>query len=249
MSRSNPRSKTERQSKQPSETSGSTFNISGEVHAGVVNLGGDMKIDQLSISLPASGETPAGQPASEAILFLAADPINAPRLRLEAEARQVHELLQRGDAARRFRFETRWAVRPRDLSQALLDLTPRLVHFAGHGTPDGQLCLEDDNGQACPVSPQKLAALFELVAENVECVLLDACFVAIQAQAIAKHIRYVIGMPGLVSDRASMAFVTGFYQALAVGKPIPEAFRFGQAQMEIAGLPPEMRPVLLEANK
>ena len=63
-----------------------------------------------------------------------------------------------------------------------------------HGTPTGELCFEDLAGKAHSIEPDALAALFEQFSCQVNCVVLNACYAEIQAKAIAKHIKYVIGM-------------------------------------------------------
>ena len=54
--------------------------------------------------------------------------------------------------------------------------------------------LEDEMGRAKLVDGEALAGLFELFAEQVECVVLNGCYSQVQAEAIAQHIPSVIGM-------------------------------------------------------
>ncbi len=82
------------------------------------------------------------------------------------------------------------SVRPADISQALLDVHPQIVHFSGHGTATGALCFENLGGETHPIAPKALKALFEQFANQVSCVVLNACYSEIQAKAIAKHIDY-----------------------------------------------------------
>jgi hypothetical protein len=68
------------------------------------------------------------------ILFLSADPTNAARLQLGEEVHEIHEKLQLAQLRSQFVLEQRHAVRPVDISQALLDVNPEIVHFSGHGS-------------------------------------------------------------------------------------------------------------------
>jgi len=140
------------------------------------------------------------------------------------------------------------SVRPADISQALLDVQPQIVHFSGHGASTGALCFERHSGQTHLVEPRALAALFEQFANQVNCVLLNTCYSETQAKAIAKHIQYVIGMNQAVSDEAAIAFAIGFYQALGAGCTIREAYRLGCVQIGLQGLPEHLTPVLLESG-
>ena len=100
------------------------------------------------------------------ILLLSADPTNASRLRLSQELRDIRERLQLAKFRDRFLLESREAVRPGDISQAIFDVEPQIVHFSGHGMNTGELCFENLLGEVQPISPSALAALFELVADR-----------------------------------------------------------------------------------
>jgi hypothetical protein len=181
------------------------------------------------------------------ILFLAADPTDASRLRLGEEFREIHEKLKLAQLRDRFKLETpQLSVRPADISQALLDVRPQIVHFSGHGTSTGALCFENQIGQTTLVQPDALAALFEQFAPQVNCVLLNACYSQIQAYAIAKHIEYVIGMNQAIGDEAAIAFAIGFYQALGAGRPIEDSYKLGCVQIRLQGIPEHLTPVLIK---
>ena len=67
------------------------------------------------------------------ILFLAANPQGTGRLRLDQEVRDIEEGLRRSQKREQFVLTSQWAVRPRDVQRAMLDLNPQIVHFSGHG--------------------------------------------------------------------------------------------------------------------
>lgn len=190
-----------------------------------------------------SGDATMTEPIT--VLFLAADPTDASRLRLGQEYREIQEKLKLAKMRDRFKLEQRLSVRPVDISQSILDEKPSIVHFSGHGTSEGSLCFENEMGESRPVQPHALAALFELVSREVSCVLLNACYSETQANAIAKHIKYVIGMRKAIGDKAAIAFAVGFYQALGAGKSIEESFRFGCVQIRLQGIPEHLTPVLV----
>ncbi len=102
-------------------------------------------------------------------------------------------------------------------------MQPQIVHFSGHGTSEGALCLENKIGERHLIHPDALSALFEQFANQVNCVLLNACYSDLQAEAIAEHINCVIGMNKAIGDKAAIAFALGFYQALGAGRTIEEA--------------------------
>jgi hypothetical protein len=160
------------------------------------------------------------------ILFLSSNPIDTDRLRFDKEIREIDEGLRRSKHRERFNLESKLAVRTRDIRRALLDYEPQIVHFSGHGKKEG-LQVEDEAGNAVPLSPEALTGLFELFSDSIECVILNACDSAPQSEAIIRHIPYVIGMLDKIMDKASIEFSIGFYDALGAGKSVEDAFDFG----------------------
>lgn len=150
------------------------------------------------------------------ILILTAIP---GELRLDREVREIEEAIRRGARRERFEIRSRTAVRPRDIRLAIAEERPQIVHFCGHGKEDGSLKLEDDAGNIKPVPPEGLAALFELHADYVNCVLLNACHSVKPTEAISQYINYVIGMNQKINDKAALVFAQGFYDGLGFETP------------------------------
>lgn len=92
-------------------------------------------------------------------------------------------------------------------------------------------------------------ALFEQFADQVECVLLNACYSETQAVAIAEHINYVIGMNQAIGDKAAIVFAMGFYQAIGAGRKIEEAYQLGCVQIRFHGTPEHLIPVLVKGGQ
>lgn len=183
------------------------------------------------------------------ILFLAADPTDASRLRLGEEFREIQEKLKLSKFRDHFKLELpQLSVRPSDITQALLDTQPQIVHFSGHGIPTGALCFENLVGKIHPIEPDALAALFEQFSGQLNCVVLNACYAETQAKAIANHIEYVIGMNQAIDDKTAIAFSIGFYQALGGGRSIEDAYRLGCVQIQLQNVPGHLTPVLIKKD-
>jgi hypothetical protein len=184
------------------------------------------------------------------ILFLSADPSDLSRLRLGKEFREIQEKLQKAKLREQFKLELpQLSVRAADISQALLDLQPQIVHFSGHGAADGALCFENQRGEAHLISPTALASLFKQFMTGIDCVLLNACYSEVQAKAIAQYIDFVIGMNQTTTDNAALSFTVGFYQALGGGRSIEEAYELGCVQTMLEGFSDDFRPVLIKKSK
>jgi hypothetical protein len=177
------------------------------------------------------------------ILFLAANPKGTDRLRLDEEVRTIDERLRLAQYRDKFNLEQQWAVRTRDILDAMLRYKPDIVHFSGHGSPDGALIFEDASGAATPVSAAALGALFHAL-EGVRCVVLNACWSNTHATQIAKHVDCVIGMARSVSDDAAIGFAAGFYRSLGEGKSVGKAFDLGKVQIMLDGRDEKSTPRL-----
>lgn len=189
--------------------------------------------------------TPQGVDSMSSILFLAADPTDISRLRLGEEFREIQEKIKLAEQRDNFKLELpQLSVRPADISQAMLDTQPQIVHFSGHGMDTGALCFENPLGETHPVHPDALAALFEQFSSQVNCVILNACYSETQANAIAKHVDYVIGMNQAIGDKAAIAFAIGFYQGLGAGRSFEEAYKLGVVQIQLQGISEHLTPVL-----
>lgn len=179
------------------------------------------------------------------VLFLAADPTDACRLRLGQEYREIQEKIRLSKGRDRIELHEAFAVRPADLSQSILDHRPTIIHFSGHGSSNGALCFEDNHGQSRPIDADALGDLFRHFADTLQLVVLNACFSAIQASAIAEHVPFVIGMRESISDAAAISFSIGLYQAIGAGRSIMDAHSLGCSQIRLQGIDEHKVPQLI----
>jgi len=187
----------------------------------------------VSVSRAAPSPEPAQNPGPIVkILFFGANPVGTPQLRVDEEIREIQQTIKRGRERDNILVNTEWAVRPRDITQALIDFQPHFVHFAGHGGgEEGSFAAEDDIGYAHVIPVDGLVKAFKAVGRDVRCVIVNACRTELLAQALAAVVPYVIGMRQPVGDRSAIRFSIGFYQALAAGEPVETAFDVGVAQL------------------
>jgi hypothetical protein len=167
----------------------------------------------------------------QTVLYLAASPRNMPPLRSDLEMRKVKEKLQRSKERDRYRIEPCLAARFDDISQALIDYEPQVVHFSGHGDRNGNLCVEDEYGDSDSVTPEGLAELFGQHRSTIRCVVVNACHSVRLAEALATRIDHVVGMRYQIGDEAAIQFSVGFYLALFAGWSAPDAFVRGRAHI------------------
>lgn len=178
------------------------------------------------------------------ILFLGASPINEVRLRIDKELRDIEAGLKLATLRDSFDLKSKWAVTAKTLQQAMLEEGPTIVHFSGHGDTKG-IAVEDSLGNSKLIDNDAMGSLFELFSDTTKCVVLNSCYSQSQANEIAKHIPYVIGMKSSVNDKAAIAFSVGFYTALGAGKNIEFAYKMGTVAIKLEGVSGSDLPVLL----
>jgi hypothetical protein len=164
------------------------------------------------------------------ILILAANPRDTSRLALETEHRLLRNKMRANAQVGNCEMLFEWAARLTDLKDALAGHRPHVIHFAGHGTPDG-ICLEDNEGRSSSVTKAQLAQLFKSSGEHLRLVVLNACFSAQQAEAINESVDYVVGTNAAVADDAAVVFAAYFYEALAVGSTVRDAYNKAQGKL------------------
>jgi hypothetical protein len=189
----------------------------------------------------------AGGAERAVVLMMNANPnLDAP-LRLDEERRAIDQAIVRAQAENRLTFEIADAVRLDDLAHYLLRHRPAIAHFSGHGTAADGLVVCDDRRDARLVPPDVLAELFGILSGGLRCVVLNACYSAEQARAIAEHVPFVVGMRKWIDDEAAILFSAGFYEGVAHGESIPVSFALGRSRLRLHGHTGQT-PVLITAD-
>jgi|GEM_PF-2020041 len=170
------------------------------------------------------------------------------QLKTEQEHGELDDVLAESGHGDRFTLVACPAAQPRRLLRKLHAVRPRIVHFAGHGTRNALVLMDDVTGTALLPSAV-IEELFRLLDEHVECVVLNACYSEGTALRIARHIPFVIGMNDAIHDTAARGFAVGFYEALAAGRPIDKAFEFGRVRIGLERQPGMSTPVLFRNGR
>lgn len=220
-----------------------SIHITGNVTGTSIISGDGNSINTQASPPPLAGEPPL----KRKLLILAANPKSLARLRLDEEVRDISNGLRRSRHRDDFEIIQQWAVRPRDFQRAMLEETPQLVHFSGHGEVEAGLYFEDESGNPKRVTGDALASLFKIFTQKaqIECVVLNGCYSQAQAIAIVSHVPYVVGMHQAVGDRAAIEFAVGFYDALGNGESVNFAFESGKVAMALNSTGYAEIPVLL----
>lgn len=178
------------------------------------------------------------------ILFLAANPNDWEALKVTQERKIIETELRKSDYRDQFRFFAEQAATPHELQELFLRYKPQIVHFSGHGNAKNEIVFQDGDGEAIPVSPQALEKLFTDFRENVQCVVLNACYSDGQAKSIAQTVNFVVGMKGGIVDDAAINFSAAFYRDLGYGRDVNAAFEAGRTALLLSGQQAEALPIL-----
>jgi len=188
------------------------------------------------------------RPTTIKILFLAANPTDTDTLKLDREIRVIRKKVREAEFGNHFKITKRSRVRADQLQDFLLKYRPDIVHFSGHGGSDSELVLETSSSESHQVSVKALSNLFSSLRQNTRFVVLNACYSEVQAQAIAEHIEWVIGMSKAIDDSSAIDFAGSFYQALGYGYSVRCAFDLACNQLDLIGLREKDTPKLKGAN-
>ena len=149
---------------------------------------------------PVGTASPKSSGSVHTILILAANPKGTQPFRFDEEVKKIEQGLERTKRRDQFTLVQKWAVKIQDLYGPLLVNEPEIVHFSGCGNGRDGLTFEDDSGQTHLIPGDALGRFFKLCSDSVKCVVLNACCSEAQADAIAKHIDYVVGMKKAIGD-------------------------------------------------
>ena len=183
-------------------------------------------------------------PEQITVLFLAANAVDQEQLRLDEEARAITDMIRKSKHRDSVRFETRWAVRPMDVLQAINELRPTVVHFSGHGSDASEIVFMDEFGNSKLVSKEAIIQTMMASSNDIRLVFFNTCYSRNQAEAVTKYVEVAIGMNDSVGDKAARIFSSQLYSSIGFGHSITEAFEQAKALIMMEGLKEENIPEL-----
>lgn len=176
------------------------------------------------------------------ILFLSANPENTDKLDLNKEINEIRDEIRYASGKEVFKIEQYHDIAISQLQKQLLEYKPQILHFSGHGSPRSALIFRNKNGDVEVVPSNALSGLFKILGKNIPLVFLNACYSQEQAEAIAKHVNFVIGMSRAISDDGARIFAVSFYRALAFGESVQDAFDLAKNALPLSSIPEEAIP-------
>src|SRR6266481_4894106 len=154
------------------------------------------------------------------ILFVSANSVPGAPLKVEDEYKEVLKVLP----------SKRWDIRHnpsatlKEVMDQIKSYQPDIVHFSAHGSPSEKIVLNNHVGKPKPVSTKALEQLFKIMKGNVRLVVMNSCYSARQAGAIAKLVDCVCGVKLKLVDDIAIMFSQQFYEALIEGESVASAY-------------------------
>lgn len=186
-------------------------------------------------------------PKEITVLFFAANPLDQQQLRLDEEVRGIGEMIRKSEHRDSVHLESRWAVRPLDVLQAINECQPRIVHFSGHGSDQDEIVFQDNAGQTKLVSKEAIVQTMAAASGDIQLVFFNTCYSRGQAEAVVQHVPAAVGMNTSIGDEAARVFSAQFYSAIGFGLPVGRAFQQAKAALMLEGIPADSTPELFVA--
>jgi CHAT domain len=183
------------------------------------------------------------------VLVIRSEPVDYPRLDLDAEWAQVAEALRELTDAGAIDFTELTSPTMSDLRRALQRSSFHVLHYMGHGGFDeqngGVLLFADRTGHSVPVSAGDLGVLLR-DHSSMRLAVLNACegartdpadpFAGVAETLVRRGIPAVVAMQFEFSDDAAIEFAPALYGALAEGLPVDAAV--GEARKAVYTVSP-----------
>lgn len=189
------------------------------------------------------------------ILFLASNPdiylndkagdaYQQEKLKLDKEAREIHDAIQKSLKRDSINFQTRWAIRVADLFQYINEVNPTIIHFSGHGTENGDLVFQDNNDNPKLVSIENIVEMINASSDDVRLVTFNNCFSSSLAEAVVENVEAAIGMNSSIGDKAAIIFSSQLYSSIGFGLSLEKAFQQAIVSLKLTEIPEDNTPQL-----
>lgn len=187
---------------------------------------------------------PGAREGKQVVLILMACPADQVQLDLTAEAAKIEDQLGLGQVRDRFNLVWGWSVSAEQTFDLIIDHSPHLVHFAGHGGRDGTLLLVGAAETTTRLRYDAVARLLGALRHPPRCVVLNACFSGLSTMSLTEHVDAVVGMRDEISDAAALVFSRYLYRSIARGKDLKESFDIARAATGALDPPSDHLPQL-----
>lgn len=183
-------------------------------------------------------------PEKIVVLFLASNPSNTERLKLDEEFREINEMIRKSEYRDSIKLVSNWATRIQDIFQAINECQPSIIHFSGHGSSNSKIYFHNHNGKAVPVSTQSIVETMRTASSDIRLVFFNTCHSEFQAKSVTNFVQASIGMNKSIGDKAACIFASQFYSSIGFGLSLHESFEQAKTRLLQENIPESQTPVL-----
>ena len=181
------------------------------------------------------------------LLFVISCPRSQEQIDLQEELRQVRLEFEAGPHRAHFTHEMITAATYKDLRVALGRHKPHILHIACHATPEAKLVLSNGQGDQDLIAAEVFVGLLEEFKQDLRLVVLNACHSAAITRQILPVVDLAVGMRGAVQDSGAIGFSAVFYERIAAGDAVEQAFRLAVNELRRRAIGADL-PELLPAE-
>jgi hypothetical protein len=182
----------------------------------------------MALTAPVKAEAPE----SVRVLFISANLDRKRLLNIDRELNEIHTLVDSTDGRDRFDLTAMPNIELTQVARHLQRQRPHVLHFSGHGGPDGALQMRGPGETPINIRPEGLAGLLAVLGGSLKLVVLNACYTDTLAQKIIEQMDVVVlGMTHAVLDPTALQYARGLYQTLFGGATIRASHLAAQAML------------------
>lgn len=169
-----------------------------------------------------------------AVLALSAEPDKEARIRAGEGQDALLDAIEAAQGLEaRQRVVTIGATKVSKLVERLATVSVDILHVYAHGSEDGRLGLQNDQGLVAPVSAEAFVAALRSTKVEPSLAVAMACHSASLAPALLEVAEMVVATDASVRFRTAVEFVKGFHGALARGSSVQAAFDQAQVHLDL----------------
>jgi len=159
------------------------------------------------------------------ILVLFSNPMNTSRLRLDKEDRVIDDLVRHVKIDDGIEIVRRHATSRDDLIDLIGEGDFEIIHFSGHGSPDGIYLDTSDNVEGILIGLDELEFILRHRAQpGLRLLMFMSCYSSAAIEKLIPHSPYIITVDGPIDDDETILFVRHFYYSYLRQRSIQRAF-------------------------
>jgi len=176
-------------------------------------------------------------------LVLYSNPPSTSRLSLDREHRSIDKALAELGLPATL-VQRLHAVSVEDFAAALQARSFEILHFSGHGSPEGIFLENGKSNEAELIDVSRLTKILKATAATPRLLLFLSCFSSSSIHELAMLAPFVVTVTGKLSDDCAIEFARTFYREYFDTRSIEHSFKLASSMVEYFNPGAQFYPVL-----